>query len=59
MPDSPKEIQSDLAKQRDKTADAVKNDVNAPESEQAVTRDTTPSVERAGEKPTRPERPDA
>jgi hypothetical protein len=58
MADSPKEIADDLAHQREKTADAVK-DVKTPESEQAVTRDTTPSVEKPGQEPTRPDRPEA
>ncbi len=57
MPDSPDEIENDLQQQRDKTAETVKNDVKPPQSEQAVTRDVTPSVGRPGHQPTQPDRP--
>jgi hypothetical protein len=56
MADSAKEISQDLKRQREKTTETISNEVNAPESEQAVTRDTTPSVEHPGQKPTQPRR---
>lgn len=47
----------DLHKQAEKSAKAVKEGIKAPHSEQAVTRDVTPSIEKPGKQPTRPERP--
>lgn len=45
----------DLAKQDEKARDALK-DVGGPKTETARTKDITPSVEKPGEKPTRPDR---
>lgn len=58
MPDDVRPENRDLKEAQRKDAEAVRN-VTAPESEQAMTRDTTPSVEKPGKEPTRPERPPA
>lgn len=50
-------IQREERDQQRKTAEAVQNNVSDPKSEQAVTRDTTPSVEKPGQEPTKPSRP--
>jgi len=49
--------QNELAKQDQKRTDAVK-DIPAHEGERAVTRDTTPAVERPGHETTKPDRPE-
>ena len=52
----PDEKQNELTKQDQKRTD-VSKDIPAHEGEQAVTRDTTPSVERPGHETTHPDRP--
>ena len=58
MPDDVRPENRDAQEARRKHAEAI-NNVTAPQSEQATTKDTTPSVEKPGKEPTKPERPPA
>jgi len=53
MPEEPK---NEFTKQAEKQKDAVQN-IPAHSGEQAVTRDTTPAVERPGHETEHPDRP--
>jgi hypothetical protein len=56
MPADPKDVAKDINRDPAKDQEQL-NKVNAPQGEHATTRDTTPTVEKPGEEPTQPDRP--